>query len=86
MSVNLLGSFLVGLVVGFYAARSQDSMLRPVLAAGFLGGFTTFSSWMAETVGLLESGSVLQATLNIGFSLVFGLLTAVGGVALGRLL
>lgn len=71
--VNILGAFGLGLVVG---AGSVESMATIVLA-GFFGGFTTFSTWMVETVRL---GPVArQGMVNIVASVVVG----VGAAAVG---
>lgn len=86
LAVNITGSLMIGLVIGFYTGRAEDSLLRVAMAAGFLGGFTTFSSWMAETVGLIEAGSVVQAVTNLAVSIGLGLLAAAGGIVLGRAL
>jgi fluoride exporter len=76
-TVNLVGAFLIGLVVG-----SPLDLTWTALAAGFLGGFTTFSTWMIETV---ELGVVPRVTVRAAANL--GLLTAAGlvCVALGYL-
>lgn len=77
MAVNLSGAFVLGLVAG-----AGDLGSYPwVLAAGFLGGFTTFSTWMVETLGLgLHS---VRALLNLAVSLVGGVvLAALGYIAI----
>jgi fluoride exporter len=74
--VNIAGSFGLGLALGFGALESL-----PVLAAiGFLGGFTTFSTWMIESLGLgLPS---MRAALNLALSLLGGVLAVVAGFML----
>lgn len=76
LTVNVLGAFGLGLVVG---AGTVDSMATIVLA-GFLGGFTTFSTWMVETVRLGLPGR--QAVVNIVASVVGGVAAAAVGYTL----
>ncbi|PLY06797.1 MAG: fluoride efflux transporter CrcB [Desulfuromonas sp.] len=85
LAVNVIGSFLLGVLMDMNlrsALLSPD--LRVGLTVGFMGGFTTFSTFSFETVRLLEEGSWWQAggnvLLNISVCLVFAML----GVALAR--
>ena len=81
MAVNVLGSLLMGLLVGWLAARSSgDTALRLVLATGFLGGFTTFSSFSLDTVLLWERGEGMIAALYVGASVVLGVAGLVAGL------
>jgi fluoride exporter len=70
LTVNLAGSFGLGLVVGYGALESTLTMAL----VGFLGGFTTFSTWMIETLGLRVSSP--RALLNLTSSLAGGLFAA----------
>jgi CrcB protein len=78
--VNILGCFLIGLLMSAFEERflTQPS-IRVFLTIGILGGFTTFSTFSFETVALMRDGEILYATLNILVSIV----TCVGGTALG---
>jgi fluoride exporter len=69
--VNVTGSFLLGLFVVLISERyvAATPSLRLLLAVGFLGSYTTFSTFEYETFSLASSGSYLQAALNVGFSL-----------------
>jgi CrcB protein len=82
--VNLVGSLALGIVIGWYAERSADSLVRITLGVGVLGGFTTFSAWTVETIDLLDRSKVVPGLLNLGLPIVGGLLAAAGGLALGR--
>lgn len=85
--VNVTGCFLLGLILGTLAhAAAPHAAVRPLIATGFLGAYTTFSTFGAETVLLLEEGSVLLAVVYVGASLVVGLAATLGGLALGRAL
>ncbi|RME28825.1 MAG: fluoride efflux transporter CrcB [Deltaproteobacteria bacterium] len=86
MTVNLLGCLAAGalLEVGLNSDAIPPS-LRNALAIGFLGAFTTFSTFEYETFRMLEDGRVLAALSNVGIQLVAGLAAVGGGIALGRL-
>lgn len=85
--VNLLGAFALGIVVALTTERlllSPD--WRVALGIGFLGAFTTFSTYTYETVKLAEDGAIGLALLNSVGMLALGLIAATLGLALGRAL
>jgi CrcB protein len=85
--INLSGSFLLGLL--FAWAIERDVLPREVrgpLMIGFLGAYTTFSTWMLESWRLVEDGAWQLAALNLVGSVVLGLIAVLGGLAVGRLL
>ena len=79
LAVNLLGTFLLGLLVGIDPAHG----LVLVLGAGFLGSYTTFSTWMAETEALAEGRRWNAALLNLVGPTAGGLMLGAAGFALG---
>lgn len=81
--VNVTGSFLLALLV---AARpgSVSPDLRLFLGAGVLGGYTTYSSFNAETLALLEGGSPGLAAANLGLTVLGCLAAGLAGLAAGR--
>ena len=91
LTVNVVGSLLMGLIMGALAVLARTSGLLPeqvrlLLTVGFLGGFTTFSSFSLETLTLLRGGSYALAVVNIGANVLLGLLAAgVGVYAAGEL-
>jgi fluoride exporter len=85
MAVNIIGSFLIGII---YALSEQSEILsaewRVFLAVGFCGGFTTFSSFAYENFAMLNVQQFLFSALYIGLSLILGLLAVYLGVQLIR--
>lgn len=78
LTANFFGSLLMGLVVGILAGRFES--VRLFIAVGFLGGFTTFSSFSAETLALIQGGQIFSAVVNIVVSVVAGLIACVVGL------
>jgi CrcB protein len=86
-TVNLAGSFLIGLIATLADERGAITpQTRLLLVVGVLGGFTTFSSFSLETMRLAEQGELAPALLNVVGNVVLGLVAVVLGVATGRLL
>lgn len=79
--VNVLGSFILGLLTGL----GLDGGALLVAGTGLLGSFTTFSTWMFETERLAEESQGRAALLNVAVSLTAGSGAAVVGWALGAL-
>jgi CrcB protein len=84
--VNISGSLLMGFLFVLILQRFQNiaPQLRAFLLIGFLGGYTTFSSFSIETINLIENGSWFPAALNVLLSTILCLMAAWGGVILGR--
>ena len=85
--INVLGSFLIGVVqqVGLSTLLIPET-LRLVLAVGVMGGFTTYSSFSYETIRLLEAGSWMAATLYVVLTTALCLACCVAGLSLGRVM
>ncbi len=83
--VNISGSLLLGLLTGLSTSGQLPTGAKDVLAVGFCGAYTTFSTFSFETLRLLEGGEVLEAALNLGSSLLVGLAAAAAGLGLGLL-
>lgn len=86
LSVNILGSFLLGMLVSLSMGNTIPESWRVPLATGFLGSFTTFSTFSVESVQLFQQGQARLALLNLLTQIGVGLAAAVGGLTLGRVL
>jgi CrcB protein len=85
LAVNVFGSLAIGLLMGGDLHHPfLGGGLRVGLAVGFLGGFTTFSTFSYETVRLLENGSIGAAVFNVLMNVTLCLLGAWAGIAIAR--
>jgi fluoride exporter len=86
LCVNVIGSFLIGLVmqVGLNTDIIPQS-LRTVITVGFLGAFTTFSTFSFETLNYIQDGVWGMALLNIAVNVIVCLLAAFAGIIIGKL-
>ena len=83
LSVNVIGSFLMGVFVVLAAQRGLTH-LSPFVMTGVLGGFTTFSAFSLEAVTLYERGDIGQAALYVGLSVGLSILGLIAGLLLAR--
>ncbi len=85
LTVNIIGSFIMGFLAMFLVERmGLDPLLRLGIFVGFLGAFTTFSTFSMETLNLFEQGESLQALMNIIVSVLLSVLAVWLGVLLGK--
>jgi fluoride exporter len=82
--INVAGSFLIGLFARLFDAPDHHPVLRVALTVGICGGFTTFSTFSADTVTLLQQGKAGRAALYVAASLVAGVLATFAGLMVGR--
>ena len=81
LTVNLVGCFLIGVMATWFGQLADLSEgIRLAVIVGFLGGFTTFSSFGLDTVRLLEDGRIAAATTYVLMSNVIGILAVWGGI------
>ncbi len=86
LMINLLGCFLIGVILSLANSRIQLSEpMRLILVTGLLGGFTTFSSFGYETYSLINSGNWLAAIIYASTSMIVGLIAVLVGVEVGRI-
>ena len=85
MAVNVVGSFLIGLLAGLLGASEAGQNLRLFLTTGILGGFTTFSAFSLDALTLWERGAEVQAGLYVLASVILSLLAAAVGLLITRL-
>ena len=85
LTVNVVGSFLMGALV-IVLERRGASHLMPLITTGFLGGFTTFSAFSLDAVGLIEGGRTGAALLYIAASVLISLAALAAGLAAARAL
>jgi fluoride exporter len=86
LSVNLIGSAIIGMLAGWFLANPVSPTLRLFLIVGILGGFTTFSSFSLDALNLLRDGQVRTALYYVLASNLGGMALACGGFLLARAL
>jgi CrcB protein len=85
LTVNVLGSFLMGILFIFLTERSSlGPEWRALILIGFLGAFTTFSTFSIETLNLIENGAMARAMANILVNVITCILATWLGIILGR--
>ena len=83
LTVNVVGSFVMGLLVAWFAFRADASVTQHVrlfLTTGFLGGFTTFSAFSLDTAVLWERGTVGIAAAYVAGSVALSILALFAGL------
>jgi CrcB protein len=86
LGVNVLGSFLIGLLAGLFDVMGTGQNARLFLTTGFLGGFTTFSAFSLDALTLWERGAMLQAGLYVAGSVIASLIAVIAGLMISRLI
>ena len=83
--INVTGSFVLGFLFVLLTERVAASpALRTSLTVGFVGAYTTFSTFSFETLRLIEDGALRTAAVNVVATLVLGLLAVWAGMTIGR--
>ncbi|HGG60338.1 MAG TPA: fluoride efflux transporter CrcB [Gammaproteobacteria bacterium] len=85
LAVNVLGSMMMGFLSVWLLERlAVGPEWRAAILIGFLGAFTTFSTFSLETFNLIEDGALIRATLNMGGSVLLCVVAAWVGIVIGR--
>lgn len=84
MVVNIIGSFLIGLLWGLVENTNISANFRTFLFIGILGGFTTFSSYSLETMNLFREGQLKLGIINVFGNNILGLAFVFFGFMLAR--
>lgn len=83
LAVNITGSFIAGFLLRYFMNVQTHPTLRAALIIGFCGGFTTFSAFTTETLGLFEGGEYVRAALYVAASVALSLMAVFAGFAAG---
>jgi len=84
MVINITGSFLIGLLMTLLTQRLANPNWRLLLVVGFLGGYTTFSSFEYETLQAVQTGAMWMGLLNVVGSVALGYLAVWVGYFVAR--
>ena len=87
LAANVLGCLIIGLVCGLADGDGPHvgADLKLLLTVGFCGGFTTFSTFMNESLTLCKAGDALLAAVYVGASVALGLAAVAGGLLISKL-
>jgi CrcB protein len=83
-AVNVAGCLLIGVLAKVFLHSQTELALRATLIVGFCGGFTTFSTFTLETLGLIQGGEWARATAYVVLSALVCVAATVAGFAIGR--
>lgn len=83
-AVNIFGCLLIGIIMGLSFQSSVNTQTRLMLATGFCGGFTTFSTYSLEIFELYQRGEAAVSFAYLGGSIITGLLSIGVGLWLGK--
>lgn len=86
LSVNIVGSFIIGIIYALAERSKISAEVRILIATGFCGGFTTFSSFAFENVKLMQDGEFFNTALYIVLSIVIGFVAVYLGILFTKLI
>ena len=84
--INILGCFVIGLLIGLSSRTFFNEDLRMLLIVGFCGGYTTFSTFSSENMKLLETGNYWTLISYVCLSCILGVMAVWAGAALSKLI
>ncbi len=82
--INMSGSFLIGFILAFLARTTASPYWRYLIPIGFIGAYTTFSTFEYETLRAIQEGQIASGLLNVALSVTVGFAAVWAGAALGR--
>jgi len=82
--INMSGSFLLGFIAALLARSTASQYWRYLIPIGFIGAYTTFSTFEYETLRAVQDGQPMIGLLNVVLSVVIGFVAVWAGAALGR--
>ncbi len=84
--INMSGCFLIGLIMTLLARTTASAYWRYLIPIGFIGAYTTFSTFEYETLRAIQDGQLTTGLLNVGLSLTIGFIAVWAGAAIGKVL
>lgn len=84
LSVNIVGCFLVGILMQYFTGDQPQPAMRALLVIGFCGGFTTFSAFTAEVVEMASQGQIARASVYAILSVTLSILATAAGLLAAR--
>lgn len=84
--INVSGSFLVGFFLTLLARTTASAYWLYLIPIGFIGAYTTFSTFEYETLRAVQDGQLMTGLLNVGLSLVLGFIAVWAGAVIGQVL
>src|SRR5215471_14538127 len=82
--INVTGSFVVGLSMALFARTTASPYWRYLIPIGFIGAYTTFSTFEYETLRAIQDGQLGTGLLNVALSVIVGFVAVWGGMAIAR--
>jgi fluoride exporter len=86
LAVNVVGCFIMGVLAQHYMNSQTNQQMRAALMTGFCGGFTTFSAFSLETVGLMRGGEYGRSAAYVLLSVTMSIAATFSGMAAARAL
>lgn len=86
LGINILGCFIIGVLMAYFLEQQQAHHARLFLITGFCGGYTTFSAFAAENLDLIQQGQLISAMFYIFLSVIVGIAAVWAGLFAFRLM
>ena len=84
LAVNVIGGFMIGWLAQHYMNQQDSPEMRAALITGFCGGFTTFSAFSLEAVGLIRGGEYAKTAAYVVLSVTLSILATISGMAAAK--